>query len=192
MKKIAAFSTLCALSALASAQSGNFGGFSLGLNADLVAASTEVSGTRYGQQSVGASLQGAYGFAVSNTAVLSVGFTYGLADINAGESGTAKYKLKNAYSIYFEPGFNVSPATLAYFKLSYEAASANYEATGTSDSKSIEGAGLGVGLRAMLSKNAYLQAEARQMQYNSARFAVPGVDFKSAATYGTIGVGYKF
>lgn len=193
MKKIAAVTASLAFATLASAQANNFAGVSLGLNVDLVGANTEVSSTRLGQQSVTGSLQAAYGFAVSNTAVMALGITYSLADINAGESSaTTKYKLKDAYSIYFEPGFNVSSSTLAYAKLSYEAASARYEASANPDSKSIDGAGLGVGLRTMLGKNAYLQVEARQVQYNSARFAAPALDFKSGASYGSIGFGYKF
>lgn len=201
MKKIAALTASLAFATLASAQANNFGGFSLGLNADMTATSSEVTvstvtGKGLGQQSVGASLQGAYGFSISPATVLSLGLTYSLADINAGEltisgTGTGKYKLKNAYSVYIEPGFNISPSTLGYLKISYEAAAANADRVGGSENKDVNGVGLGVGMRALLAKNIYLQVEARQVQYNTVTFT-GAVDFKPAATYGTIGVGYKF
>lgn len=184
------------------AQAQNFGGFSLGANVDMNATHTEstISGifiNGVGQQSWGGSLQGAFGFAASEQLLVSLGANYSLSETDAlklsSSSGTATLKLKNAYSLYVEPGFAVSDRTLAYAKLSYEVGTMHGESTGAAPvSKDIYGAGVGFGLRTMVNKNLYLQAEARRVNYDSARFEGDTTDFKTSVTVGSVGVGYRF
>jgi opacity protein-like surface antigen len=184
------------------AQAQNFGGFSLGANVDMNATHTEttISGTfinGVGQQTWGGSVQAAYAFVASEPLLVSLGATYSLADIDAlklsSPSGTALLKLKNAHSVYVEPGFAVSDKTLAYAKLSYEAGTLHGESSSAAAvSKDVHGAGFGIGLRTMVSKNLYLQAEARRVNYDSARFEGDTSDFKTSLTVGTVGLGYRF
>ena len=204
MKKVlfalAAAGSLLAPQAHAQAQ--NFGGFSLGANIDMNATHTEatisdifINGV--GQQSWGGSIQGAYGFVASDPLLVSVGASYSLSEMDAlslsSPTGTATLKLKNAYSIYLEPAFAVSDKTLAYAKLSYEAGTMHGESSGSASvSKDVYGAGFGIGLRTMVRKNLYLQAEARRVNYDSARFEGDTSDFKTSLTIGSVGVGYRF
>jgi len=41
-------------------------------------------------------------------------------------------------------------------------------------------------------QNLYLQVEANRIQYDSARFDGNTADFKTGATVGAVGIGYKF
>ena len=204
MKKIlmavAILSTFGASQALAQVQSHT--GFSLGANLALTSTNTEatLSGLNLnavGQSSVGASVQAAFSYAAADSVLLSVGATYSLADIDAlsfsSTSGSGSLKLKNAYSVYVEPGYPVADKTIAFARLSYEAATMRTEASGSSGrDKDIGGAGLGFGLRTLVTKNLYLQAEARRVAYNSDRFAGDTTDFKTSMTLGSVGLGYKF
>lgn len=177
-------------------------GFSLGANLALTSTNTEatVSGLNLnaaGQSSVGAAVQAAFSYAATDSVLLSVGATYSLADIDAlsfsSSSGSGSLKLRNAYSVYVEPGYLVADKTIAFARLSYEAATMRAEASGsTALDKDIGGTGLGFGLRTLVSKNLYLQAEARRVVYNSARFAGDTTDFKTSMTVGSVGLGYKF
>ena len=183
------------------AQSKNFEGFSIAGNLNLISATTEMSLNEQsingvGQQSTNASLQAAYSFAASDVVLLSVGGTYNLADVDAGtiKSGvnTATVKLQNGTSIYFEPGYVLSEKTLGYAKVSYNTGTVKGEEGTASVTKDISGTGFGFGVRTLLSKNLYLQVEANRIQFDSARFSGDTTDFKSSATVGTVGIGYKF
>jgi opacity protein-like surface antigen len=204
MKKSLLVSAVAAalLSSPAFAQVQNFGGFSVGVNMDLTGTHTESTiGTlainSVGQPSVGGSVQAAFGYAATDLVLLSVGATYSLNEIPAlslaSTTGSSKLKLKDAYSVYVEPAYLISDKTLAYGKIGYEAGTMNTEATGLAASKKdINGAAIGLGLRTLISKNLYLQAEARRVAYNSARFDNDITDFKSSITVGSVGLGYKF
>lgn len=204
MKKIitaAIFVAACSSSAYA--QVSNFTGPSVGVNLDHTAINYETSASSgyfengYGQQSIGASIQGAYGFALSNNIVLSVGANYSLVDsksfdASSGSGYSITSKLKNQSSLYLEPGYLVSEKTLAYGKVSYESAKASQDATGQANiSKNLHGMGYGFGIRTMLDKNLSLQAELKSVKYGSESSSSTS-QFKTSATVGTIGLGYKF
>ena len=184
------------------AQVQSFGGFSVGVNLDLTGTNTEstigaLAINSVGQSSAGGSVQAAFGYAATDSVLLSVGATYSLSEIPAlslaSTTGSAKLKLKDAYTVYLEPAYLLSEKTLAYAKIGYEAGTMNAEATGIANSKKdISGLGIGLGLRTLLSKNLYFQAEARRVTYNSARFDNDTTDFKGSMTVGSVGVGYKF
>lgn len=197
---VAILSTLGASQAFAQLQSHT--GFSVGANLALTSTNTEatVSGLNLnaaGQSSVGAAVQAAFSYAATDSVLLSVGATYSLVDIDAlsfsSTGGSGSLKLRNTYSVYLEPGYPVADRTIAFARLSYEAATMRAEASGiTGRDRDIGGAGLGFGLRTLVTKNMYLQAEARRVAYNSARFDGDATDFKTSMTVGSVGLGYKF
>jgi opacity protein-like surface antigen len=86
----------------------------------------------------------------------------------------------------------LSEKTLGYAKVSYNTGTVQAESGASSVSKDISGTGFGFGVRTLLSKNLYLQVEANRIQFDSARFADDTSDFKTTATVGTVGIGYKF
>jgi uncharacterized cupredoxin-like copper-binding protein len=197
MKKIISAAALIIAATGASAQASNFGGFSVGLNLNTAAVNTklQLDGTTLdgiGGQSFNGAVQAAYGFVVSPSAVVTVGAAYGLGSIKAGYiTDVATIKAKNSLSVYVEPGYLIANTTLVYGKLSYE--KATITATGGDTvSKSINGTGFGFGLRTMLDKASYIQIEVKQIGYGSTRFADDDADFKTNATVGTVGFGYRF
>jgi opacity protein-like surface antigen len=206
MKKLAvtfAVATVAFSALQAQAQSGGFQGLSLGLNAGMIASNTEItSGTSVldglGHISAVGSLQAAYGWAIGD-AMVSVGATYNLNDVDGGElrtlagARTAIYKARDAYSVYVEPGFKLNDRTLAFATLSYEAASAKAEdGAGVITKQDIQGTGYGFGLRTLLDKNMYVQVAVKQVYYDSERFPGDTADFKTRSTLGSVGVGYRF
>jgi outer membrane immunogenic protein len=206
MKKIIALAAIAAAcSTSAFAQVSNFTGASAGVNLDHTSVTTHFSeffDTNFngvGQQTVGVSINGAYGIALSNDTVLTLGANYSLVDAKAGNlsandgSGTITAKAKNQMSLYVEPGYLVSEKTLAYGKVSYESAKVTLDITDEDGgSKKINGVGYGFGIRTMLDKNLSLQAEVKSIKYGSASFEGDTSTFKTTATVGTIGLGYKF
>lgn len=214
MKKL-----LCTVAALligvtAGAQTSQFEGFSAALNLSLIGTSTKMKFDQdpttdldsttvldgLGKNGVVGSLQAAYGFSMSKNAVLTLGASYALGapkiwtlidDVNGPTSG----KAKNMASLYIEPGFVVADKTLVYGKLSYETAKVDIPGDDeiiTISRKKIHGTGLGLGMRTMLNKNMFLQAEVKKINYRSARSEDELVDFKTSATVGNVGIGWKF
>ncbi|MFM2036787.1 MAG: hypothetical protein RL459_2052 [Pseudomonadota bacterium] len=207
MNKLAvavAVATMAFSAVQAQAQSSGFQGVSLGLNAGMIASTTEITaGTDVldglGHSAAVGSLQAAYGWAMGDKGVISVGATYNLNDVKGGELRTTAgvrtglYKARDAYSIYLEPGYQLNDKTLAFATLSYEAATARAEdGAGTAVTQDIEGAGYGFGLRVLLDKNLYMQVAVKQVYYESDRFPGDAADFKARATLGSVGVGYRF
>ena len=180
------------------AQATNFTGLSGAVNLNVSTANTEfsVSGASLklgeGSQSIG--LQAAYGFSAGSNFVLNVGGTYGLGDLTLAKlvsgSSSVTIKGKNAYAIYLEPGYALSASTLAYGKLAYLSMKAEISGAGTSGSKDFNGVGYGVGIRTMLDKSLFLQAEFLQSDYET--ITDSGLSAKPTATTGTVGIGYKF
>jgi outer membrane immunogenic protein len=203
MKKILIATAIAAscITPQAFAQAKNFEGFSVAGNVNLISATTEISVpgaslNGVGQQATTASLQAAYSFVLTDVFLLSLGGTYNLADVDAGTATVAPYsgafKLQKGASLYVEPGYALSDKTLAYAKVSYNTGTLKAEESGASITKDINGAGVGFGFRTLLSKNLFLQVEASRIQFNSARFDGDVVDFKTGATVGSVGIGYKF
>lgn len=202
MKKLLTAVAATAACFAVSAQTFNFEGFSGALNLNTVSTSTKISGDGgsafdgIGQQSWNGSVQAAYGFVTSPSTVLTVGATYALGNAKGGTlefgDGSAQIRVKNAYSVYVEPGFLLNDKTLAYGKLSYEGAKGSLAVTGESEeSKSIKGTGIGAGIRTMLDKTSFIQVEFKQVGYGSVDIANAG-SLKAKATVGTIGFGMKF
>jgi len=183
------------------AQAKNFEGFSVGGNLNVISTTTEIPVGVYrvngiGQQATNASLQAAYSFAASDVFLLSVGGAYNLGDVDAGavttNGSTVTLLLQNGMSLYVEPGFMLNDKNLGYAKVSYNRASAKGQTGATSITQDITGNGFGFGIRTLFSKNLFLQVEVDRIQFGSARLAGEKEDFKSSATMGSLGIGYKF
>jgi len=203
MKKLLPLFAVSLTCFAASAQAANFDGFSAALNLNLMGASTRAkidsSGPTLdglGANAAALSLQAAYGFDLSNNTVVSIGGTYvlGSPKVFSLEDGnnSANGKAKSVTSLYLEPGYLLSDKTMAYGKLSYESANLSVDSVGNNVSKGIRGTGFGAGLRTMIDKNVFLQVEVKRIGYGTARFQGDTSDFKTSATMGTIGIGYKF
>ena len=195
MKKyyVAFGASLAVLAAPAFAENTPFAGPSVGASFALQSAfisapdsTTLTNGTGVGQQSAGLILNGSYGLPVNDKAVVLFGLDFNPVDIKSGESKTGSFKLQNSWSLSVAPGFLINNQSLGYVKLSYEGATAK----NIDESKSINGYGVGFGVRTELSPNLYLNAEIKRVTYNSMTF---GADTgKSLTDIGTVGFGYRF
>lgn len=204
MKKIIAAATL-AITGTAFAQVSNFTGYSAGVNLDHTTVTNKLSITDgndtldfdgVGQQSIGATIFGAYGVALDEKSVVNFGATYGLNSAKSGEfkinGDGLSVKVKNQYSLYVEPGLLLSDKTLAYGKISYNKAKAVAEDASGDGSRSISGVGYGFGVRTMIDKNLSLHAEVKRVNYGSESTSDGSATIKTTATVGSIGIGYKF
>lgn len=181
------------------AQARNFEGFSLGLNLNAASASSEISGVGFfnknGDTTTTGAIQAAYGFPVGDAFVFGIGASYDFGDLKVGStsaSGTSyELKGKDRYSVYFEPGLLIANSSMVYAKIGYQGMKGEINfSTGQSSSDDYFGAGYGAGIRTMVNKNVYVQAEFVQMYFDEK--TQNGVRTKPSATVGTIGVGYKF
>ena len=195
-------------SSAAFAQTENFTGLSVGANFTQTAAthkrtetdSSSVEVFKYGETSSGANLQAAYGFKAGDSMVINVGGTYSLNDYKAGGytyNGSAwqsNNKAKNHYTLYIEPGFVLSDSTLAYGKLAYHNLKLKTDTSTYTESQNFSNIGFGAGVRTMLSKNTFLQAEMGLVNFTEKSYVHGGATFKEQPklTYGSLGVGYKF
>jgi outer membrane immunogenic protein len=181
------------------AQSRNFEGLSLGVNLSAASSSTEVSGAGFsnnnGDTSTHAGVQAAYGFPLGDAFVFGIGATYDFGDLKGGSTSAAgtsyEVKGKDRYSVYFEPGFVISNSSMVYGKIGYQGMKGEINlSTGQTFSDDYFGAGYGAGIRTMVNRNVYFQAEFLQVNFDEK--TQNGVRSKPSATIGTIGVGYKF
>lgn len=187
------------LSTAAFSQATNLGGPSMGIDFNLSHASSKfrVGNNTFNpdDQSGDVGVRAAYGFALGDKFLLGVGATYGLGDMKAGTTsvGGVSYELtgKEQYSLYVEPGFPLSASTLAYGKVFYQNTKWETQPSlGAKMSDNFDGTGYGLGLRSMLTSNAYVQVELSQIEYSERSFN--GLASKPSATVGSLGVGYKF
>ncbi|GAA4027165.1 porin family protein [Actimicrobium antarcticum] len=176
------------------AQTRNFEGFSAGINANYAKSrATFNSGGQSAStedKSSNGSIQGSYGLPLNDKFVLGVGANAGLGDLDAGASNGISVKAKDMYSVYLEPGYRVTDTTLVYGKVAYQSMKGEIAGAGGSASDTFNGYGVGVGVRSMISKNVYWQAEITEVDYRSK--SLNGVDVEPKQTLGTVGVGYQF
>jgi len=189
------------------AQTENFTGLSVGANFTQTAAThkrTEVSTYtdtyNYGDTTSGVNLQAAYGIKAGDSMVINVGGTYSLNDYKAGGDSSSQNsydsigKDKKHYTLYIEPGFVLSDSTLAYGKLAYHNLKLKTDTSHSNVSQNFSNIGFGAGVRTMLSKNTYLQAELGLVNFTEKSYALGRATYKEQPklTYGSLGVGYKF
>jgi len=204
MKKIFAVAVIAAASSAAFAQSGNFTGWSGGVNLDLAHSSSKLTDQAngstvdgFGKGTTGASARAGYGFATSSTGIVTVGMSYNLTSpeiFNQQDSDGSylKGKLKSSYALFVEPGTKLTDNTLLYGKISYEKSKLEASSDGGMLSKSISGMGYGFGVRTMLDKQMYLQVEVKRIGFSTKAFDEAGVDFQPSSTIGSVGIGWRF
>ena len=206
MNKISTLSlltlTLCATPGFAT-EPPAFTGLTLGASAGLSRNSVDYSGYIAGKSSsksnfVG-NLNAAYGFALNESVVLSVGATYALNNTKFGqvsylESGNTIYvtgELKDHWSVFVAPGLRFAPQWLGYAKLAYHSAKSDYTDTlmGSSTSRH-HGVGYGAGVAYAVARNVEVNAEIQHVRLSSASFALSSG--KPAVTEFNVGVNYRF
>lgn len=211
MKKIIALAAIAAAcSTSAFAQVSNFTGLSAAVNMDAIGNSVEINnfagdqaGSVYspGANEFGSTAQAAYGFELSPKSVVSLGASYSLTGYNgfkstdsiADGSGQTSTKATNVMSLYVEPGYLVSNSTLAYGKVGYETAKFEAKFSDGSADINLTGVSYGFGIRTMIDKNLFVQAEVKRIDYDTNAFAGDTEsNFKAKVTSGSVGIGYKF
>jgi outer membrane immunogenic protein len=196
-KKILAMAACAAslFSTAALAQAASFAGWSLGLNAESAKTTTSpLNAASDSGTSASLSLQPQYTWALGNNFVLGAGLTIGMGDNKSGTfaGGTQETAVRSRLSFDLQPGYAFSNNLLGYAKVS--SAGATYELTSPGNpsvSTTLSGVSYGLGLRAMVSKGVFVQAEYDTIKYNrvlgSALWDI-GVD----ANVFSLGLGYKF
>ncbi len=150
-----------------------------------------------GQPSWSGSIQAAYGIALDNNIVTTLGGSYVIGDIKAGgfEVSSVNYgiKLNNIASVYLEQGLQINDKSLGYIKASYDTAKGTLTAGDNSNysSKPVRGLGSGIGIRTSLSKNSFVQVEFKQVVYRSVDLGDGGTYTPKRST-GSVGFGMKF
>ena len=136
-------------------------------------------------------LHGGYGLELSKDSLVLFGIDYdtgnvsaGSANNNNGVSTPANYK--NPYGLSVGYGLLVKDDTLAFAKISYEAATFSYD----NFEANMHGFGLGAGVRYLLNKTTYLQAELKYAKYTNSSDG--NIDSDIRNTQLNIGVGMRF
>ena len=216
---IASFLVLHSISSIA--QVNHFLGLSVGIDLISASATSEFSRTigsslsqlSLTENSANGNLKVAYGIAMGgnslgNRGVFTVGSSYGLDDIKAGSVSnisTAKFKQKNVFSLYLEPGLLTSNTTMVYGKLAlqsmdFQSAFNSCSQSGNdpwvcsnliTDNQRLKGYGYGVGIRTMIDRNIYFQVEAMQTTYDKGSL-LGAIDVKPTVSSGGVGLGFKF
>lgn len=191
---------LAAGSAPSFAQSKKFEGVSITLNAESTDFSLEWRGLEpRTKTTTRPGLQFMYSAAVSEKVVLGAGLTFsGGNDVVAVyqvTGGDAVTRINSRASIDFIPGYAVTDKVLVYSKFSY--ASARGEAdipygTGYSTGTA-RGTAYGLGVRALVTDNLYLQVAYDITKYPTFWDSISGQQiFNLDTKMVSIGVGYKF
>ena len=206
MKKICiliAFTAAISISATQSfAQAKNFEGFSAGLDYNTAQSSTTyksktgflggetISGGGAGQFG---SLQAQYAIPMSERFVLGIGATVALNSYSLGSLFTTLNvdgTQKQQWSIDVTPGFVINDSILAFGRVSYINASAVAASVSGTTESNITGAGYGVGLKMLASKNIYWHVDYVQNTYANVELST-SVSTLSSNVF-SLGVGYKF
>jgi len=178
------------------AQAEKFSGLSVGLNTGFSTNSTVVSSETItlGSNSTPLNFDSTYSFMISPSSTLGVGLTYDLSNTvlykgtsGDGIIGATSWKLKNHYSINFEPGYVIRDDSLAYAKVAYHSGKSSVLTV----NKNTSGWGYGFGAKFNVDKNLYLKIEAQYVIYDSFAYSSSN-NISHKSTLGTIGIGYKF
>ena len=190
MKKIlsttAIAGSLCLLGTSAFAQ---FAGPYVGLSVSAAGVATEGSkttnatgnGQNTGNAPAGvvtplAALDLGYSFAAGKGTTIALGATYNpmkaefdgkSPDTTAGATISRKFEVKDAYTVYIQPTFEINKDAAFFIKGVYSHAETSLSGTKVSAPGNLKGWGASTGLRVMLTKDAFIQAEAAYTQFDS-------------------------
>lgn len=206
MKKIIAVCAFVIFSSVASAQSSNFEGLSIGVGLSYaqpkIMESDDTGNTPYtwNKADTVPQLNFAYNFALNNKWLLGVGGSYDLSKLNAGttqgSSGLVKATLDEHSSFYLQPTFTLTEKSAIYAKVaSHEVKVETVGAGWITDRFRTRGLGYGLGYTRFLGKNVFVQGEVQVVNYQDTRFEVSGtkVLYKlPEENIAQITLGYKF
>jgi opacity protein-like surface antigen len=158
----------------------NFAGAAVGANLayrhDKVEFGGFLNGASTTHNDISGQLDLSYGIPVGDAWVATLGATYDLnnADFgsltyNAGsQNATVTYKLKEHWSIYFAPGYRVTPDWLVYGKVAYHHAKGEYtDSLFGNGNTTHDGFGYGVGVSYAATRNIQLGLEIQQINLSS-------------------------
>jgi len=143
-----------------------------------------------------AALDLGYSIAAGKGTTIAVGATYnpmeaelkGSSSTAPATSNTATFEVKDAYTIYVQPTFEINKDAAFFIKGFYSKADISTSAgSGTLLTKpnDLEGWGTSAGLRVMLTKDAFMQVEAVYTQFDSVQASKAEVN----STYTALGGG---
>jgi len=124
-----------------------------------------------------AALDFGYSFGAGKGTSIAVGATYNpmKAEFDGAESSTGTnartssraFEVKDAYTVYIQPTFEINKDASFFVKAFYAHADTSLSGTAVTKPGDLEGWGGSAGLRVMLTKDAFMQAEAAYTQYDS-------------------------
>jgi opacity protein-like surface antigen len=195
-KIIALVISLIAMPTFAYSQAKNFAGPSAAINFQTIGSETNITldGDNLGDVGKTDNIFGidlSYSAPIDDKFLITFGGTYDLNKQDAGSFvGAVNFKIKDHYSLYLAPTFTVSDNTAVFIKGGYHKMNGEASLDGESDSTKFSGWGYGAGIKTMLDKNLFLQAELQYVDYGSETEDGLKADIKTSA--GIISLGYKF
>jgi opacity protein-like surface antigen len=207
MKKLVILCSMAAISysTASFADTKNFEGFAGSLNLGLISSGIKLSGGDAvfdgfgGKSAFSGGIDLGWGTKISDTGVLTVGVEADLIqpdvfNVNAGGGDTLTAKQKHRYGIYVAPGTVIGNDTLVYGKVGYN--SMKGELVGAGDfaeftrSQSFTGFGYGLGIKTMITPQAFLKVEVNRLSYSSE--IIGSGTFEPSSTVGVVGIGTSF
>lgn len=192
----------------------SFSGLSIGINGQLKSTSAKA---RYdgsildgiGQQNFIANIQADYEFKLNNQFGLMFGAT---VDLNDSELLKLNGKFrnlpskdftvteKNHFSLFVAPTYQLNDSTLGFVKLAYHRSKVEMEnninwpnqftSWSRGSSKTLNGYGVGLGLRSHLFNNIYANLELQRVMYSTD--SIVTADLGTGTTIGSFGLSYSF
>ena len=206
MNKILKLSAIALLASSVSAMAQK-SGTSIAVFGSIAGAEVEASGSAGNGNGTGSGSVGkvtpiaGFDIGYNFTPNFAIGATYIPMEAKIGtgrvDGGNVTGELKDHYTIYVEPAFVINKDASLYGRLQYAHADISTSNLTTS-TKNLEGWGGGVGLKTMLTSNAFVQVEANYTEYdkvsgtktNTGGTSSANADPKVAA--GLVTIGYKF
>jgi len=191
MKKIlsttAIAGSLCLLGTSAYAQT--FAGPYVAVSGSMAGVATKGTKTADGSGNSGAvsagivsglgALEIGYGMPADKTTTITIGATYvpfsadlstrstsGATDTNSN-AGSRTFKVKDAYTVFIQPTFEINKDAAFFAKVFYSHADTSLSGTAVSKPGDLEGYGAALGLKVALTKNAFVQVEGSYTQFDT-------------------------
>jgi hypothetical protein len=198
---------------VSSEESSSFSGLSVGINGQLksTSAQVETGGFNFdgmGQQNFIANLQADYEFKLNNRFGVMLGAAIDLNDsellklngkFNNFPSKDLKITEKNHFSLFVAPTYQLNDSTLGFVKLAYHRSkvemknNTNFTEVSSwsqSSSNTLNGYGVGVGVRSHLYNNIYANLELQRVMYSTD--SIITADLGTGTTIGSFGLSYSF
>ena len=192
----------------------SFSGLSVGVNGQLKSTSAKARYDGYtldgiGQQNFITNLQADYEFKLNNRYGVMLGATIDLNDsellklngkFNNLPSKDFKVTEKNHFSLFVAPTYQLNDSTLGFVKLAYHRSKVEMENNinwsnefsnwSRSSSKTLNGYGVGFGVRSHLYNNIYANLELQRVMYSTD--SIVTADLGTGTTIGSFGLSYSF